>query len=299
MLGKKYVNEQTEEEGYIVNCVYIQEQLDIEKELYLQIMLDTKTQQPVVIYSKHGGMSLERIQRLHPDEVYYLHVDFIKGINFDELLKVSKDLGLPECESKLAFLIRNCYECFVQRDCFDILINPLIFTKCQKFRAANPRMEIDQNSLYRQSEILALDDNAQVNDLERIASFNELRYKKLNDDDGNIGLITNGKGLSMATLDLISSMHGKPANFLDLYGASSIEDILYALELMEYDTRVKVVFINIFGGALDIQRIAEGIIKARQHDVLTKPLVIRLRGIFEEEVKKTFRAHMETDLAKS
>jgi len=103
----------------------------------------------------------------------------------------------------------------------------------------------------------------------------------------------------MATLDLISSMHGKPANFLDLYGASSIEDILYALELMEYDTRVKVVFINIFGGALDIQRIAEGIIKARQHDVLTKPLVIRLRGIFEEEVKKTFRAHMETDLAKS
>ncbi len=95
-------------------------------------------------------------------------------------------------------------------------------------------------------------DNAQVSDLERIASFNELRYKKLNDEDGNIGLITNGKGLSMATLDLISQMHGKPANYLDMFGSSSIEDILYALDLMEYDQRVKVVFVNIFGGASDI-----------------------------------------------
>lgn len=149
MLGKMYVGEGTDDEGFIVNCVYIQEKLDIETEIYLQIKLDSKTQQPVIIYSRHGGMSLERIMRLHPRELYILNVDFIKGLTFSELMKVSRNLGIPNCESKLAFLIMNCYECFVQRDCYDLLINPLVWTKCHNFRAANPRMEIDEASLYR------------------------------------------------------------------------------------------------------------------------------------------------------
>eukprot|EP00354_Favella_ehrenbergii_P003523 CAMPEP_0170471290 /NCGR_PEP_ID=MMETSP0123-20130129/13542_1 /TAXON_ID=182087 /ORGANISM="Favella ehrenbergii, Strain Fehren 1" /LENGTH=191 /DNA_ID=CAMNT_0010738855 /DNA_START=441 /DNA_END=1016 /DNA_ORIENTATION=- len=190
--------------------------------------------------------------RLHPNSIHTIPIDYIKGLAFSDLLKVSRHLGLPDCESKLAFLIKNCYECFVQRDCFDLLINPLVWTKCHKFRAANPRMEIDENSLYRQAEILSLIDNAQINTLERIATFNELRYRKLNGQEGNIGLITNGKGMSMATLDLIEQLHGKPANYLDFTVSSSIEDILYALDLMQYDERVKVVLINIFGGGLEI-----------------------------------------------
>lgn len=151
----------------------------------------------------------------------------------------------------------------MQRDCEEILINPLVWTNCGKFRAANPRMVIDEASLYRQSEVLAMIDNAQVNHLERIASFHELRYKKLNEDEGNIGLITNGSGLSKACIDLIHQLHGKPANQLDFTIASSIEDMLQALDLMEFDERVKVVLINIFGGGLDVHRISEGIIKAR------------------------------------
>ena len=204
-------------------------------------------------------MSLERIERLHPRNVHRIHVDYIKGLAFADVMQVSVNLGIPNCESKLAFLIMNAYECFIQRDCYDLTINPLVYTKCNKFRAANPRMEIDENSLYRQSEILALIDNAQINTLERIASFNELRYKKLNDEEGNIGLITNGKGLSMATIDIVESMHGKPANYLDFTISSTIEDVLYALDLMEYDTRVQVVFFNIFAGGGDTMRIAEGI----------------------------------------
>lgn len=224
--------------------------------------------------------------RLYPHSVHRILVDYIKGTDFADLMQVSRHLGLRDCESKLAFLIKNCYECFIQRDCYDLTINPLVYTKCHKFRAANPRMEIDENSLYRQSEILALIDNAQINTLERIASFNELRYKKLNNDEGNIGLITNGKGLSQATIDLIDQLHGKPANYLDFTISSSIEDVLQALDLMEYDERVKVVFFNIFAGGGDLQRIAEGIQKARSLAVISKPMVIRLKGVFEDEVNK-------------
>ena len=123
--------------------------MEIDKEIYLQITLDSKSGQPVIIYSKHGGMSLERIERLHPRSVHYIHVDYIKGLAFKDLMQVSVHLDIPNCESKLAFLIMNAYECFIQRDCYDLSINPLVFTKDKKFRAANPRMEIDESSLYR------------------------------------------------------------------------------------------------------------------------------------------------------
>ena len=142
-------------------------------------------------------------------------------------------------------------------------------------------------------------DNAQVNHLERIASFHELRYQKLNELEGNIGLITNGAGLTSATIDLIHQLHGKPANRLDFTTASSIEDMLQALDLMEYDERVKVVLINIFGGGLDIHRISEGIVKARQMDVITKPIVVRLRGMFAGECNQMIEDYLATDGAKS
>ena len=132
------------------------------------------------------------------------------------------------------------------------MINPLVWTKEGHFRAANPKISIDDNSLYRQSEMMNMFDMSQMNDLERIASFHELRYKKMNSEEGNIGLITNGYGLSMASTDLLHMMHGKTANYMDLSIASSIEDMLYGLDLMEYDKRVKVIFVNIFGGGADV-----------------------------------------------
>lgn len=136
----------------------------------------------MITYSRRGGMSYERISNLYPSEIYKLPIDFVKGVQFMDLLKVWKDLGFKDrsCESKLAFLIKNCYECYVQRDCEDVLINPLVLTTDKSFRAANPRIMVDDNSLYRQSELFGMEDVSQVNDLERIASFQELRYKKLN-----------------------------------------------------------------------------------------------------------------------
>ena len=218
----------------------------------MHITLDEKEQSPVITYSRHGGMSIERQERLHPGDIYRLPVDYIKGVEFKELLKVGSQLGLNRCDSKLAFLIKNCYELFVQRDCHEVLINPLVWTKEGHFRAANPRIHIDDNSLYRQSEMLNMFDNAQVNNLERIASFHDLSFKKIHDEEANVGVITNGFGLSMASMDLIHNMHGKPACYMDLSIASSIEDVLYGLDLMEYDKRVKVVLINIFGGGADV-----------------------------------------------
>lgn len=223
---------------------------------------------------------------LYPHDIHHLPIDFVKGVQFNDLLGIAKNLSLKDCDSKLAFLIKNLYTCLVERDCEEILINPLVMTKKGHFRAANPRITLDERSLYRQAEMLSLIDSTQLNHLERIAKIHDLRYMKMNDEDGNIGLITNGFGLSMATCDLIASMHGKAANLLDLFGASVIEDTLQALDLMQYDRRVKVVFINVFGGVIDISKMVDGIIKAVQFRVITKPLVIRLRGYFEDEETK-------------
>ena len=178
----------------------------------------------------------------------------------------------------------------MQHDCYNLMINPLIWTKSNQFRAASPFIEIDENSLYRQSEMLALHDNAQINKLERVASLNGLRYGKLNESAGNIGLITNGH--SLATMDMVDLCHGKPANWLDLHGSSSIEDMLYAIDLMQFDSRVKVVFINIFGGDLDISPISEGIATARDYKIIKKPIVARVRGIFEKEVNDKLSAYL-------
>ena len=135
-------------------------------------------------------------------------------------------MGLHGCDSKLAFLIKNCYECFIQRDCELIEINPLVCTNENHFRAANPSVIIDDHSLYRQSEMQEFADNSQDNILARIASLNDLRYEKINGDEGNIGLITNGYGLALATTDLLDQMNGKAANYFDLTGGGSIDDIL-------------------------------------------------------------------------
>ena len=123
--------------------------LDVEAQIFLRISVDSHTQQPVITYSKYGGMNLERTQNMYPEDIFKIHVDFVRGVSFEALMEVADNLGLPDVASKLAFLIRNLYECYIQRDCEEVLINPLVFTKDHTFRAANPRMNIDDNSLYR------------------------------------------------------------------------------------------------------------------------------------------------------
>ena len=154
MCGKKFVNKFTGPDGYLCNCVYIMEELDVEKEIFLSITLDQKKGMPVITYSGHGGQALNRIEALHPDDLHRLHIDQTKAIDIKELLVIGQNLGLGEKSHTLSFLVKNLFECFEQRDCESVTINPLIYTKQQKFFAANPRITIDPNSHYRQAEIL-------------------------------------------------------------------------------------------------------------------------------------------------
>ena len=149
MCGKKFVNKYTGPEGYLCSCVYIMEELDIEKEIYLNISLDEKKGMPVVTYSKNGGQSVKRIEALHPDSLHRLHIDPSKALDINELLVIGENLGISRRAHTLSFLVKNLFECFEQRDCESITINPLIFTKRKKFLAANPRITIDPRSHYR------------------------------------------------------------------------------------------------------------------------------------------------------
>ena len=149
MCGKKFVNKHTGPQGYLCNCVYIMEELDIDKEIYLSISLDEKKGMPVVTYSKHGGQALNRIQALHPADIFELHIDQTKTIDIKELLVIGENLGIAARAHTLSFLVKNLFECFEQRDCENITINPLIYTKQKKFLAANPRITIDPRSHYR------------------------------------------------------------------------------------------------------------------------------------------------------
>ena len=178
----------------------------------------------------------------------------------------------------MAFLVRNMFELFIVRDCSEVAIHPLILTKEGTFRAANPKMKIDKKAYYRQSELLSKFDFTQMDKLQRLAFSLNLRYEKIADEFGNIGLMTNGYGLSLATQMQLKTFGGGTVNHLDLYGDSTIEDVIEGLELMEEDSRVKTVMMNMFAGQLSLKPLAEGVVKAIERGSFTKPLVLRLRG---------------------
>ena len=285
MCGKKYVNAHTGPDGYLCNCVLIMEQLDIDQELFLSISLDEKEERPVITYSRHGGQALNRTLALNPADVHRLHIDYSSGADLKQLLVIGENLGIERRASTLAFLVKNLYECFLQRDCENITINPLVFTKQRRFRAANPRITIDPKSHYRQAEILSSFDITQMSPQERIAQNANLRYASRR-EGGNIGMITNGIGASMAIDDLIASYGGRTANFLDLYGDSAVEDVHEGLALLEFDSRVKCIVVNTFGGIFEILSLARAVVLQRRLGVSTKPIVLRIRGHHEEEARK-------------
>ena len=290
MCGKKYVNKFTGPDGYLCSCVYIMEQLEIDKELFLMISLDEEAGAPVITYSKHGGQALNRTLALNPEDVHRLHVDYSKGADLTKLLVIGDNLGIERRSSTLAFLVKNLYECFLQRDCEHITINPLIFTKQRRFRAANPRITIDPKSHYRQAELLASFDITQMSPQERIAHNAGLAYASRR-DGGNIGMIANGVGASMALDDLIASFGGKTANFLDLYGDSAVDDVHEGLALLEFDPRVRCIVVATFAGIFENMALVKALIRQRQLGVLTKPIVLRIRGTRGPEARKLLEEH--------
>ena len=192
------------------------------------------------------------------------------------------NLGIHRRASTLAFLIKNLYECFLQRDCEAILINPLIFTQERKFRAANPRIKIDPKSYYRQAELLTSLDLSQMDTNRRIAHNNNLRYTH-HHRSGNIGIIANGEGANLALGDLISQHGGAACGHIDLFGDSAHEDIQESFIMMEQDKRVKSILLNTFGGIFNILDAVKIIITQREQKVTKKPIVLRIKGLYRDE----------------
>ncbi|CDW84123.1 succinate-ligase [Stylonychia lemnae] len=275
MCGKTLVTKQSGEAGLPCNLVYIVEKLSISKEYYLSLTLDRKAGKPVFIYSKAGGMNIEDVAHNTPDQIFKIHVDINQGLNIDDLLQAAKNLDLEDYKSQVVFLFKHLYDCFIEKDADMIEINPLALLADGTIVAADSKVTIDDNALFRQKDLKAEEDLSQQNYKERIAKSFDLNYIYIG---GNIGCLVNGAGLAMATMDIIKHYGGNPANFLDVGGSAEGEQMVEAIKLLNNDPEVDSIFINIFGGILRCDNLAQSIINAAEQISLTKPIVLRLKG---------------------
>jgi succinyl-CoA synthetase beta subunit len=283
MCGKTLITKQSGEAGFPCNCVYIVEKIAIEKEFYLSMTLDRKAGSAVYIYSPEGGTSIEDVAHNNPEKIFKIYVDVAEGPNIEDLLKAADNLGIPEHKSQVAFLFKHVFDCFVEKDCDLIEINPLVLTKGGHVLAADSKITIDDNAIFRQAEIKSEEDTSQHNYKERIAHSFNLNYIYIG---GTIGCLVNGAGLAMATMDIIKHYGGNPANFLDVGGSAEDEQMIEAIKLLNNDPEVDAIFINIFGGILKCDNLANSIIRAAEEISLTKPIVLRLKGTNSDKARE-------------
>ena len=282
MCGKTLVTKQSGESGFPCNCVYIVEKIAIDKEFYLSIALDRKQGGLTFIYSPAGGMSIEDVAHKSPELIFKLPIDINKGPSVDELVKVAENLGVPEHKSQIVFLLKSIYDCFVEKDCDMIEINPLVVTKSGQVMAADSKITIDDNAVFRQVDIKSEEDTSQQNYKERIAHSFNLNYIYIG---GNIGCLVNGAGLAMATMDIIKHYGGNPANFLDVGGSAEDDQMVEAIKLLNNDPEVDAIYINIFGGILKCDNLANSIIRAAEEISMNKPIVLRLKGTNSDKAR--------------
>ena len=276
MIGSKLVTPQTGPEGRLVRKVYVEQGLAIRRELYLGLVLDRETRRIVLMASSEGGMEIEEVARTHPEKILKEYIDFTVGILPFQMRDVCFGLGLTGDTAKKAHqFMSGLYRAFVERDASLVEINPLVITADGDVLALDAKMNFDDNALSRHPEIQALRDLDEESPLEVEASKFNLNYIKL---DGNVGCMVNGAGLAMSTMDIIKLAGGEPANFLDVGGGASAEQIENAFRILISDRNVRAVFINIFGGILRCDRLAEGVIKAVKTLGVRLPIVIRMEG---------------------
>jgi len=285
MLNNTLVTAQTGEAGRLVKKVLIVEAKDIKRELYFAIVMDRATCGPVIIASQRGGMDIEAVAHDTPEAIFHESVHPLLGLHDYQARKLAKLLGL---EGKLlgeaAKLFKNLFRCFIESDCSLVEINPLVVTKDDKVMALDAKFNFDDNAMYRHPEIVAWRDTDEEDPREVEASKFSLNYIGL---DGNIACLVNGAGLAMATMDIIQYAGGSPANFLDVGGGASKEQVTAAFKIILSDKNVKGILVNIFGGIMDCNIIAAGIVEAARETGLTIPLVVRLEGNNVEAGKKT------------
>jgi succinyl-CoA synthetase beta subunit len=278
MIGYNLVTHQTTKEGLKVNAVLIHEGVDIVRQIYLAFILDRNSQRPAIVASKEGGMEIEEVAKHNPDAVklYVLEVD--TGVTEDILNRLEKDLDLYDVKG-FREQVRNLYNLFQKTDAVQLEINPWSVNPKKEIYSVDAKIGIDDNAKFRQKELFELKKNSlaseDVDPHEDKAIAAGLNYVAL---DGNIGCMVNGAGLAMATMDIIKLKGGEPANFLDVGGGANVEQVKTAFEILSSHPKVKTILINIFGGIMKCDTIANGIIKAAELVNLQIPLVCRLTG---------------------
>jgi len=276
ILGMMLRTHQTGPEGQRVRRVLVEEAMAIRQELYLGIVIDRTTGLPACMASAAGGMDIEEVARTRPDAISTVRVDPATGLRPFHARTLAFALGLRgEPVKAAAAVIANLYRAFEAKDCSLAEINPLVVTGDGRILALDAKLTFDDNALFRHPEVQALRDRDEESPLEVEASQYSLNYIKL---DGTVGCMVNGAGLAMATMDIIKLAGGEPANFLDVGGGASAEQIEHAFRILISDPSVKAVLINIFGGILRCDRLAEGVIKAVRSLGVTLPIVIRMEG---------------------
>ena len=284
MFGMNLITPQTGPAGKEVKRIYIENGSDIKKELYLSCLLDRATSKVAFIVSKMGGMDIEAVAKDTPENITTVQIEPSIGVTENDINTISKAFELKkDLEGQLSDLIKNMYKFFLEKDASLVEVNPLIITETDKLLCLDAKVNFDDNALYRHPEIEELRDENEEDEYEREASKYDLAYIKL---DGNIGCMVNGAGLAMASLDIIKMYGGEPANFLDVGGGASKEKVSSAFKIILSDKGVKGILVNIFGGIMRCDIIAEGIVSAAKELEISVPLVVRLEGTNVDEGKK-------------
>jgi succinyl-CoA synthetase beta subunit len=275
-LGKRLVTYQTDEKGQLVNSVLIEECTDIAEELYLSAVVDRDSQRVVFIGSSEGGVNIEEVAKNSPEKIIYEPIDPLCGAQGFQARKIAKVLKLNnEQTQQFTPMLKNLMKLFIEKDLSLLEINPLVITSGGLLHCLDAKINIDSNAIYRQPEIAEMHDSSQEDPRESEAAKNDLSYVSL---DGNIGCMVNGAGLAMGTMDTIKYFGGNPANFLDVGGTATQERVSKAFKIILDDPEVKVVLVNIFGGIVRCDLIAEGVLAAIEEVGVEIPVVVRLEG---------------------
>lgn len=288
MLGMTLVTHQTGPAGKLVKKIFIAGGVDIKKEYYLGMVLDRASEMPVMMASSEGGVEIEKVAVETPEKIIKVGIDPLIGFQSFHARKLAFGLQLSKPQIKsFAKFAKALYEVYTQNDASLIEINPLVLTPEDEFVALDAKMGFDDNALYRHPDIIAMRDLDEEEPTETEAGNFGLNYVKL---DGNVGCMVNGAGLAMSTMDIIKLSGGEPANFLDVGGAASAETVAKGFEIILRDPNVKAIFVNIFGGIVRCDRIANGILEAIEKIKLQVPLVVRLNGTNSAEAAEILKS---------
>ena len=283
ILGMNLITHQTGEKGKLVNTIYITEAFDIKKEYYVAITLDREKRKDVFMVSTEGGVNIEDVAKNTPEKITKIWIDPLDDLNINDAEKLADSLNFDkDLKNQAKDIFINLYKCYKEMDCSILEVNPLIKSEDNKIVALDAKLNFDSNAIFRHDDILDMRDLSEEDPMEIEANKFNLNYIKL---EGNVGCMVNGAGLAMATMDIIKLSGGEPANFLDVGGAANADTIKNGFKIILKDKNVKAVLINIFGGIVRCDRVANGVVEAVNELGLKVPVVVRLEGTNSEIAK--------------